>query len=610
MQNSLDAILLREKVNSNSDFDKAIKIIFRKEDNPKTGVERRCIDVVDEGVGMDLFKIERYFTSIGRSYYVSEEFEELKKSKGIKFDPISNFGIGFLSAFMVCEEIRVTTKGLDDKHGLIIEVPNFDGCFFISKSKNATTKIGTIITLYEDGRRLLEPSTIINYIKNVMLDFQLDIEIHDQLSNRSEVLKAYTIRQNAVLPLFIPITDDGMIEISWKDEVQNKSFTDNYKFGYLVDFGKKKSAYETNVYLNSGIRLSGMQSKFIHHKSSNHYFNFPSAYLKLDVAREKILNIKGDVFSEESVLGLFLKQAYDLLDYASKEKQNFSLSTINNIYNFFMSDHSLNQKSLARLRTKLFSLSIVDSSSKRVSVTLNPSIDGPFPWVNFEVKALQRLVLGCYKLVLRELSKMDKEKFSQQFSKFSRKSDDYFSIFEDIDQDNSAFFQKNFLRLSKIYETSYVEEGNRYHGDIKLLDFSLQRKKFISKIESRNIWPPDSSARMYGHKNRLPTTIKKHSPFLNNNFSSLIKEFFPDIDMSFQYKEPQYKSYLNSDILSQKLKSNYKIYLFGLIVAPFYVDRDKSTFTLYDILIRVFYFYHAISQTITIEEAKNFELTF
>ena len=46
---------------------------------------------MDRGTGMDRYKIERYFTSIGRSFYSGEEYEDLN----ISYKPISNFGIGF-----------------------------------------------------------------------------------------------------------------------------------------------------------------------------------------------------------------------------------------------------------------------------------------------------------------------------------------------------------------------------------------------------------------------------------------------------------------------------------------------------------------------------------
>lgn len=77
---------------------------------------------------MDRYKIERNFTSIGRSFYSGEEYKDLN----ISYKPISNLGIGFLSVFMVCREIDVKTKYfIDNSEGLKLHIPNYDGCFFI-----------------------------------------------------------------------------------------------------------------------------------------------------------------------------------------------------------------------------------------------------------------------------------------------------------------------------------------------------------------------------------------------------------------------------------------------------------------------------------------------
>lgn len=80
IQNSLDAILLREKLGSKN-FNKTIRIEFGNEIESNSNISRKYLRVTDEGVGINIFKIERYLTSIGRSYYNSEEFLELQKVK-------------------------------------------------------------------------------------------------------------------------------------------------------------------------------------------------------------------------------------------------------------------------------------------------------------------------------------------------------------------------------------------------------------------------------------------------------------------------------------------------------------------------------------------------
>lgn len=121
IQNSIDAIAVRE-AKDEKQFSKCISIEIKEDENRK-----RYFKITDNGTGMDRYKIERYFTSIGRSFYSGNEYDDLK----ISYKPISNFGIGFLSSFMVCREIDVKTKYyLDDSEGLKLHIPNYDGCFF------------------------------------------------------------------------------------------------------------------------------------------------------------------------------------------------------------------------------------------------------------------------------------------------------------------------------------------------------------------------------------------------------------------------------------------------------------------------------------------------
>jgi len=66
----------------------------------------------DNGVGMSKSVIEKYFMRVGRSYYRSTEFDIERKrlrENGIELEATSQFGIGFLSCFMVADRIEIET---------------------------------------------------------------------------------------------------------------------------------------------------------------------------------------------------------------------------------------------------------------------------------------------------------------------------------------------------------------------------------------------------------------------------------------------------------------------------------------------------------------------
>jgi len=73
---------------------------------------RKWISVRDAGTGMTIDQIERYLSSLGRSYYKSPEFDaeaRVMREKGLVATPISQFGIGILSCFMVAECVEIWT---------------------------------------------------------------------------------------------------------------------------------------------------------------------------------------------------------------------------------------------------------------------------------------------------------------------------------------------------------------------------------------------------------------------------------------------------------------------------------------------------------------------
>lgn len=104
IQNSIDACKIRlEEENKNKKigdepYIPTIKIILDKANN--------SFMIKDNGIGMDLDIIQNHFLSIGRSYYKSDNF----KIHNYSFHPIGNFGIGFLSCYMLSNNVIVNTQ--------------------------------------------------------------------------------------------------------------------------------------------------------------------------------------------------------------------------------------------------------------------------------------------------------------------------------------------------------------------------------------------------------------------------------------------------------------------------------------------------------------------
>jgi molecular chaperone HtpG len=106
IQNSLDACTVRSKIDG-PNFEVRISI-----DSFIDESERRWIRVSDNGIGMDEHVLSEYFLKLGNSYYQSPEFERVysQVNDGRTFNPISRFGIGIASVFMIGDVLEVRTR--------------------------------------------------------------------------------------------------------------------------------------------------------------------------------------------------------------------------------------------------------------------------------------------------------------------------------------------------------------------------------------------------------------------------------------------------------------------------------------------------------------------
>lgn len=337
IQNSFDAIRLREKLEKRT-LDTKIRIQIGRDETRK----KRFLRITDEGVGMDLYKIERYFTSIGRSFYRSNDFEELQKENSFRYKALSNFGIGFLSVFMVCEEVVVRTRSREMDTGVNIHIPNYEGCFFIRKD-DTIDRIGTEITIYEDERKRLDTKNIRKYLQENFLDFPYDIAM-SYPKNKIEI-KAHSIRRKITGPyIFVPFENEQVVFL--KEEELADDLLERYEYGYFI--GIKNIFQRENIYLNEGIRISSCEIDAIDSFGLSGVFNFQSSMIILDVSRDNIIGFgatesfrpdhKINSEKAEEFIRDLRKAVVSQVDFFIKklQSQNASFYEINRMY---MIDH-------------------------------------------------------------------------------------------------------------------------------------------------------------------------------------------------------------------------------------------------------------------------------
>ncbi len=147
LQNSIDACLLSRALHKkwNVPYEPLVKVKYYTEN------DEEYLEIIDNGIGMNQSIIDKYYSNIGSSYYKSREFFELQANTNIEFDPISQFGIGILSCFMVADSMEVETKKLKDQYDydspVKIIIEGYDSIFTTIKSNKKTPGTSTKLFL-------------------------------------------------------------------------------------------------------------------------------------------------------------------------------------------------------------------------------------------------------------------------------------------------------------------------------------------------------------------------------------------------------------------------------------------------------------------------------
>lgn len=145
LQNSIDACWEREYIESKCDnkYLGEINIIFTLNDEKRT-----IFSISDNGKGMELIEIQKYFLRAGSSLKKSREWKKnfIKANKIPAIHRIGKFGIGVLAAYLLGNEIIVETRHYNSSIGYYfrtsIDNPNIE----IFKRENL--EVGTKITIY------------------------------------------------------------------------------------------------------------------------------------------------------------------------------------------------------------------------------------------------------------------------------------------------------------------------------------------------------------------------------------------------------------------------------------------------------------------------------
>jgi len=144
VQNSIDAIRQKSRI-SPRDYTPMIKIALSRTNNNFE------FTIEDNGIGMDENIVENFFLKVGKPYYGSEAYR-LAYQLNERIEPLSRFGIGFISVFMIADKVTVDTlrAGSPPMRFEMTDVLNY-----LVVTESHRTSPGTTITL------LLKPGLVV-----------------------------------------------------------------------------------------------------------------------------------------------------------------------------------------------------------------------------------------------------------------------------------------------------------------------------------------------------------------------------------------------------------------------------------------------------------------
>lgn len=190
LQNSVDAVRYRESLEKKEGnfFPPFIKITLKDDE----------LIIEDNGIGMDEYIFENYFLQIGKSYYNSSEC----RISGVEIDPVSEFGIGILSIFMVASSFRVESwrKPLDPLHPsdpINVEIPTaYD--YFVRRP-SSRVEIGTKITLSLKSNHPFSSISLTEKISEIapFIEYPITIETEEEKTTYFSSLPETLLLSNA-----------------------------------------------------------------------------------------------------------------------------------------------------------------------------------------------------------------------------------------------------------------------------------------------------------------------------------------------------------------------------------------------------------------------------
>lgn len=249
IQNSIDACKVRcefEKRNRNAwddEYVPSIKVIL----DPK----KNQVIIKDNGTGMSLEIIKKYFLNVGLSYYRSDEF--LLQNLG--YIPIGNFGIGFLSCFMLSKDVLIRTRDYKDIFRYDLQLTKESQYICLNEEEDTLFEGTEIVLKYNEFMEAMDNK--LDKLKEFLEEYFLNDDINLKLITMNESMESYEVANSLTIEPdkrstehFINVSNylediQGFIKIIVNKNITGESIHDiNYYYEPVYFNGKDLSSID------------------------------------------------------------------------------------------------------------------------------------------------------------------------------------------------------------------------------------------------------------------------------------------------------------------------------------------------------------------------------
>lgn len=163
LQNSVDAIETRQALSPpDVTLEGRIDVVI------STNGQDLELHWQDNGIGMDRRTVQDFLAVIGKSYYRSPEFYRSRTG----YEPLSRFGIGILSCFLVSRSLEFETRKDappgGSSEGLSIRVPDKTAHFHVRSNPSAAIGTTVTLTIQKEIAPEITAQSVLQYLRDII----------------------------------------------------------------------------------------------------------------------------------------------------------------------------------------------------------------------------------------------------------------------------------------------------------------------------------------------------------------------------------------------------------------------------------------------------------